>query len=144
MKKLLSLFTAMILLMCAGCQGVSTAPTANTAINTTVFKGYQISYEFELISNASVGNDWVKSIDADGSTLPNGKIFSADTQSPLYLSMTIMEDDKYPDVGRGSMSLSLEDGAVSSTQITVRENRGRFSGNTALWEVTAFCQAVYE
>ena len=106
--------------------------------------GYKVSYEFELISNDSVGNDWGKEIKADGLPLASGEIFPADTPSPLHLSVVITEYEKYPDIGRNSTCLALEDGAVASTRITVREDRGRFSDNTAVWEVTCFCEAVYE
>ena len=135
MKTRLFLLLSAIVLLFNGCTGDDTSG---------VITGYRVYYEFELLHNDSVGREWDKEIEADGSPLGYGELFPAEGFSYTHISVTITENDKYPDIGRGKIELPIENGAVASTHITVRENRGRYSGNTAEWEVTAFCEAVYE
>lgn len=90
---------------------------------------YRIFYHFTLVSNNSVGNEWNKEITANG-------------RRTIHLKITVVEDDTYPDIGRGDLTLSLQDDATASTEITVRENKGRYQGNLAVWKVTCTATAI--
>lgn len=103
-----------------------------------------------LVRNNSVGNEWsytvlVKSGDGYANEerlhLRGNTRLSIDTTQPVRLDVIVVEDENYPDVGRASHDLdlsTLEIGAPTWIEIpvTVREDRGRYSGNTAEWVFT--------
>ncbi len=99
---------------------------------------YEVSISASLRHNNSVGNDWRKVYTCEGSTISSGKRWTVplDTVKTVVIDATITEGDKWPDVGSGSLSVDLVDGFESSTSITITENKGRYKGNTAEWEIT--------
>jgi len=62
----------------------------------------------------------------------------------MYFTLTIIayayESDSVPDMGSGRITIpvsELKKGKNTYTvEVTVRENRGRYSGNTAKWQFT--------
>lgn len=54
----------------------------------------------------------------------------------ITLHCTVWEEDSVPDIGNTTVNIRLTDGATGTVRITVRENRGRFKGNTAVWVFT--------
>lgn len=42
----------------------------------------------------------------------------------------------------GTIDIQLYDGSEASTQITVKENRGRYSGNKAKWEIKCSIELI--
>lgn len=107
---------------------------------TVAKKGvYQINCTLDMTTNSSVGNEWFKSIEYNGKTIRNGETITAPLNSGITLKATVIEGDSVPDTGRGSVYLLL-DGTEKTTEIYVRENRGRYSGNFAIWELT--CSAT--
>ncbi len=99
---------------------------------------YELSIEAELISNDSVGNDWIKTYTCDDKTITDGDQWTVplDTTKTIAISATIAENDKWDDVGSDSIVVTLVDDYKASTQITVTENKGRYKGNQAVWEIT--------
>ena len=57
------------------------------------------------------------------------------TTETVEITATVVEQDKYPDVGEGVLPATLRDGFEASTTITVKENKGRYKGNTAQWKI---------
>lgn len=103
---------------------------------TVAKKGiYQINCSLNMTANLSVGNEWIKSVEYNGKTIRNGETITAPLNSGITLKATVIENDSIPDTGKGSVYLML-DGTEKTTEIYVRENRGRYSGNYAIWELT--------
>lgn len=67
----------------------------------------------------------------------DGETITVNHGSTISIYCKVVEDDNIPDVGSGYLSLRMEDGAENSMTISVYENRGRYSGNRAVWIVTA-------
>lgn len=99
---------------------------------------YEISISASLQYNNSVGNDWRKVYTCDGSPFSSGKRLEVPLGAvkTVVINATITEADKWSDVGFGSLSVDLVDGFTTSTTITITENKGRYRGNTAKWEIT--------
>lgn len=99
---------------------------------------YELSIKAELISNDSVGNDWIKTYTCDGKTITDGDQWTVplETTKTILINATITENDKWDDVGSDSIVVTLVDDYKASTQITVTENKGRYKGNQAVWEIT--------
>lgn len=95
---------------------------------------YQIDYEFIQKSNNSVGNRWQNTVTHNGLKFSSGQRITAAFHSVITLEVTVIERDSIPDKGQGTVSLVLTDGADNFTEIAVQENRGKYSGCTALWE----------
>ncbi len=95
---------------------------------------YEITYDFALLSNHSVGNDWQKTVTCGGQSLKSGGTVTARGSTSVLLVCTIVELDTVPDTGYATVEVVLRDGMHGSVQIVVEENRGRFKGKTATWE----------
>lgn len=116
----------------------------NNALNSliTAKKGvYKVYCSLSMMANMSVGNEWLSSIEYNGQTLRNGDTITAPLSSGITITGTVIESDSVPDYGSGSVRLSL-DGKEKTTEIYVRENRGRYSGNFAIWELTCSAELI--
>lgn len=84
-----------------------------------------------------MGNDWGTSATVDGEELSWGDTITFEKASTIKIKCVAEEYDKIPDVGSATLKIKLSDadeGDQEYTQeVTVRENRGRYSGNTATW-----------
>lgn len=98
---------------------------------------YQINYDFVLESNDSVGNDWQKYVTYNDSYICAGDYITAPLNSIAVFNVTIIEDDSVPDMGTVSFEISLENNEVSTANMIVKENKGRYYGNIAVW--TVYC-----
>ena len=110
-----------------------------TAINELVktTKGvYKIDIWFSRESNNHVGNSWYYGASYNNAEI-DGETITVSHGSTISIYCKIVEDDNIPDVGSGYLSLRMEDGAENSLTISVYENRGRYSGNRAVWIVRA-------
>lgn len=97
---------------------------------------YKINIYAYMISNNHVGNEWYYYTTHNGNEFNNGNQIIAKSNSTINLTTTIVEDDKIPDYATNYITLSLKDNYETTDQITVRENRGRYTGNIAIWEIT--------
>lgn len=131
------ILTAVLLLMLGGCKEPQSAPSSSTAPAR-----YRITYQWTMLSNDSVGNNWTHTVTCDGVPISSGDVIIAAEGSPIILEGVITEDDKYPDTDSGTVTLTLADDASGSVRITVREGHGQYAGNTARWELT--CRAARE
>ncbi len=115
----------------------------NIDLLTKATKGiYRISITFSREYNNHVGNSWSRYSYYKNSEFSSGDVITAPINSTASFSFKIVENDKIPDVGRNSLSITLKDGEEKSCFITVKENRGRYSGNTAQWKITVTVYCV--
>lgn len=103
---------------------------------------YKITYSAYMLSNNHVGNEWDYSIFYDGNEFKNGELITANIGSSIPINAEVYEYDKIIDYGSSSINLILEDGYEATTQVIVRENRGRYYGNTATWKVNCSVKLV--
>ncbi len=142
-KRLWAILVAGALAWLGGCAAPPTAQPSSTVSATPADSTYRITYQWTMLSNNSVGNDWHHSVTCNGQTLNSGDIITADPNAPILLRGTVTEEDKCPDRGHGTIEIRLGDrGAQGCVRITVREDRGQYAGNTAVWELS--CRAVCE
>lgn len=93
----------------------------------------------ELQENNHVGNQWYTGLKVNGSELSEGtgKTFTLKLNGSLKVQAIAEEQDKIPDTGSNTMTIkasSIKKTADKSLSVTVTENRGRYSGNTATWK----------
>ncbi len=125
-----------------GCdKPLATEPQSAPASETAPAR-YRITYQWTMLSNDSVGNDWTHTVTCDGAPINNGDTVTAKSGSTVTIRGTVTENDKYADTGSGTVILALADGASGAVRITVCEGHGQYAGNTAEWELT--CRAARE
>ncbi|MBE6774153.1 MAG: hypothetical protein E7544_08005 [Ruminococcaceae bacterium] len=99
---------------------------------------YKINISANCISNNSVGKDWVQIFSINDQQIKNGdKISISKDISEVNFKIYVEEsDDSLPDIATKEIILNLESKEATTTSLIVTENKGRFSGNTAEWEIT--------
>ena len=102
---------------------------------------YTLNFTETLLHNDSVGNDWEITYTCDGRTIVSGEQWTVPHGSipTLTIDVTVIEKDKYSDIGYGSLSVVLRDECTSSVTVTVTENGGCYRNRTARWEIS--CKA---
>lgn len=95
----------------------------------------------ELIENNHVGNEWWSGGYVNGKELEEGSSVNVNATSngSILLKAEVQEQDSSPDDGEASAAVKMS--AIKSTvtkklNVTVTEDRGRYSGNTAQWRFT--------
>jgi hypothetical protein len=90
-----------------------------------------------LVRNDSVGNEWSWSVRVNGRTLSTGQFVALDRTETASIEISVTErDDGRSDYGSGRKTVRFADFNNDSEmvmQVTVRENGGRYTGNTASW-----------
>jgi hypothetical protein len=95
----------------------------------------------ELVENNHVGNEWYATAYVNGKEIDEGSTVTLNLKSSesIKLKAYAEEQDKIPDVGtsNSSVKVSLVTKTINKTlNVTVVENRGRYSGNSAKWKFT--------
>ena len=91
----------------------------------------------ELIENNSVGNEWWWGGYINGKEVEEGDtvVLNLKSTDTIKLKAEAQEQDKYPDDGAANATVrvsSITNKAINkSMNVTVVENRGRYSGNVA-------------
>lgn len=97
----------------------------------------------ECVQNNHVGNEWGFGSMVNKKELSEGD--SIEISTTLTGKLTIVsiaeEQDKYPDYGSKTLSVSVSKlkankDTTYTSNVTVTENRGRYSGNSAVWKFT--------
>ncbi len=88
--------------------------------------------------NNSVGNDWSIAASIDNKKIYIGDSIEISGKNKITIKAEAVENDKYSDYGSKTTSVNLSDVSTNKSKIvtlsvTVTENRGRYSGNTAKW-----------
>lgn len=118
-------------------QTVESEPTYNYGV-------YEVKICERILYNNSVGTDWHTVYSCDDSYITSGQRWTVplDTTKTITIDATITENDKWPDISTSILSVVLSDAFETSTSITVTENKGRYKGNTAVWEITCQVELV--
>ncbi|AIQ12154.1 hypothetical protein [Paenibacillus durus] len=92
----------------------------------------------ELVDNEHVGNEWWWGGYVNGKELEEGSSVTVNVSSSgsIKLRVEAQEQDKYPEEGTANATVkvaSIKSSLNKTLNVTVVENRGRYSGNTAKW-----------
>ncbi len=97
----------------------------------------------ECVENNHVGNEWSFGCTVNKKELAKGDSISVSTTSTgkITIVSSVEEEDKIPDIGSKTLSipvskLKAKKDTTYTSQVTVTENRGRYSGNKAIWKFT--------
>ena len=107
------------------------------ASNVNGSNKFYVSWSAKLISNNHVGSDWRTFVTVGGEDVGSSPITV--NGNVLTVDVKAVEFDSLNDVGRDSMNFYCNKIGASQTQtirVTVRENRGKYTGNVAVWEFT--------
>ncbi|MCM3747322.1 hypothetical protein M3223_08135 [Paenibacillus pasadenensis] len=101
----------------------------------------------ELVENNHVGNEWWWGSYVNGKELEEGSSVTLTLKSSdtIKLKAEAQEQDKIPEEGAANKSIkvsSVKGTITKSLNVTVEENRGRYSGEQATWKFTFKIQKV--
>ncbi|MFD1991316.1 hypothetical protein ACFSGI_15180 [Paenibacillus nicotianae] len=114
----------------------STPVYASSSAYTVTFQ------EARMVSNDHVGNEWAIAAKVAGKAIDEGKSVNVnvDSKGSIKLYGYVIEEDKIPDEGENTKVVNVSSisskGSTFKVRVTVTENRGRYSGNEAIWEFT--------
>jgi hypothetical protein len=128
MKKKLMIFISLSLFLTLLVQPVSAA-TKTLKISVTFVSA-------ELVENNHVGYDWYTTAYVNGKQINEGSTVTLNLKSSesVKLKAYAEEQDKIPDIGTTNSTIkvsSITKTKNKSLNVTVVENRGRYSGNSA-------------
>ena len=115
---------------------VTRLQSAKNDLSEYVTNVYRINMSARIQNNNHVGNEWSYERYCNDEAVHDGFEVSGEPGSSLLVGMKIIERDNSPDEGSENVYITLDDGYQTSFDITVIENRGRYSGNTATFTVT--------
>ena len=140
MKRLACVVLAIILCLILPLSTIA-APKATPAPAAEKFK-VTISYSAKMVANDHVGNSWTTYIEVGDTVIKKGKsakveVTGADT---IKIICNAIENDKSPDHGDATIEIPIKDlkkgKNTFKTSVTVTEDKGRYSGNSAEWSFT--------
>ena len=118
---------------------LSSHPTPMYAASST----YSVTFQqARLLSNDHVGNEWSIAAQVADQAISEGKTMNVkvDSSGSIKLYAYVVEEDKIPDEGENTKTIKVSSisskGTTFKVNVTVTENRGRYSGNEAVWEFT--------
>lgn len=100
---------------------------------------YYVTYSAKCIANDSVGNEWGYGLIYDGEEYESRSHITITNSKPVSIRVFATEYDSDDDYGSAKIDFdSLTSGEVITKEatVTVRENKGRYKGNRAVWEFT--------
>ena len=92
------------------------------------------------IENNSVGNNWVQEFSINGDAIEPIDVVSFEQNDELEIITVITEDDQFDDKESAGTIYKVTKtdflkGFTVKHKIVVTEDKGRYAGNTATWEV---------
>lgn len=117
----------------------------NDSINSLVVVSigeYKITYSINMISNNHVGNEWGYEVSYNNNSISSGYIISGEVDASITISASICEYDSVMDYGTSNINLNLVDNFSITDKVVVRENRGRYYGNEAIFEINYYVELV--
>ena len=97
---------------------------------------YKISIDTKLGYNNSVGDDWIVVVRLNWRELDEVEYEKGVKlkQVKNRLDIMIIEADNYNDIGSSYFYFERDRKTIKDLKIIVEENRGRYSGNRAIWD----------
>lgn len=88
-----------------------------------------------------VGNNWSRYYSIDGESVKSEDTIPVTVGKSITVYSKITEKDKSPDAGSANESVEitqekLKNGFTVTQKVSVKEDKGRYSGNKAVWTVT--------
>ena len=107
----------------------------------------QTSRKFKFSPSAScrnrnhVGNNWSQEYYVNGTKVKKGARIELHVGDTVSVRVVVTERDKYPDTGSCTLTHTVTETDISKGfklegSVTVREDRGRYAGNTCTWNIT--------
>lgn len=94
-----------------------------------------------LMQNNSVGNNWSFQANINGKKIKEGRKINitATTKDKISFSASAKERDFISDIGSGGISVNIVDLKLAQDniypiEVTVAENKGMYTGYTAIWK----------
>ena len=117
-----------------------TATPKRAAADDATRYSVEIRYAAQCDDYNHVGNAWTQAFYVDGEEVDGRVTRTLAAGESLTLETVITDADNSPDIGKDQRTVTLtEDTLTNGTSITatveVRENRGRYAGNVAVWTV---------
>lgn len=103
-----------------------------------------------ITENNSVGNEWDEEVSINGIDIYDGEgEIEVNAKEPFTIITTAVEDDKYPDVGSEMTIIyyandEILEGVNKDINVKVREDDGRYAGNTANIKFTVQLQRLID
>ena len=104
---------------------------------------FKIYIYYSMLSNNSVGNEWITSTYYKEKEIYSGKKITGYLNSEIEVETEIVENDIYPDYDYEYVKLKLKNYYKISEKLRIRENRGRYTGNISEWKVTYIVKRIY-
>lgn len=95
---------------------------------------YIITFETKLIFNQHVGNDWSFHFYFQNEEIKSGDVLQVSLSEPIVIKTLVIENDKIPDKSEKDFSI-FPHNSSNTTEIEIKENRGRYIGNKAKWDI---------
>ncbi|EMS72371.1 hypothetical protein [Ruminiclostridium cellobioparum] len=134
-KKIISFFLILCIIISCNFFAVSAA--------TTKVKVSVKLDSIECVENNHVGNEWLFGCTVNKKELSEGDTITISTTSSgkINIVSSVEEEDSIPDIGSKTLSIPIsklkaKKNTTYTSQVTVTENRGRYSGNKAIWKFT--------
>lgn len=134
-KRILCFGLFILILFSVNFFNFSIVDAASTDVNLSVTLD-----SITCLSNNHVGNEWAFGFTANKTAVSSGSTIKLNAKSSdsIAISAKATEEDTYPDTNTKSLTIPVsklkEGGNTYSLNVTVTENRGRYSGNTATWK----------
>lgn len=114
--------------------------TSTVTVKSSV-KAMTVTISSSCLNYNHVGNEWGAEFLVNGRSVSSGDVVSVELGRTLSVKTTIVEYDKYNDVGIGRYSETMprdffENGFYLTQTIHVMEGNGAYAGNVAIWTVT--------
>ena len=141
MKRFISIISLLALLLSA-CSIEEQTPTIPEGDYD--YGIYQLTFTEKKISNNFVGNDWSFTYTHNGQNIKSGYTITQSLEIFTFQSIDVevRENDKIDDVGTGTLAVAICEVGSGKTEVTVTENAGAFTGNTAVWEISCEVKLV--
>ena len=96
----------------------------------------KIQCDFNILNSNSVGNEWLCEYTISGDSSLVLSYLYADVGDQITITVTLTENDKYPDIGSKTITRTLSTTDINSGFdelffIDIKENNGTYKGNVA-------------
>lgn len=96
-----------------------------------------------MVYNDHVGNEWLFDVEIEGKRCSLDETVNIEGSDIIEVVFKVEEVDKISDFGSTTLKIDLNTLDLNTEQYTdieviVKENRGRYSGNTAKWKMRIY------